>query len=522
MLLRRPKLHLLPDLLPSWAQCRGVFHLGKAGSASELRAARGTWQWREFAVFLRPEVQHTPFTARLLQKGAVMRQERQQSLGWRSPVPEVMGILLGDVQGAGQQPITFLRQVTAISTYPRLLDHPALPLDAKQRAREILANCAGNSIGAYTEPEGIGAVRHSVAQYLEQRDGGVPADPNNVYLMNGTSNAMSIIFNLLIDRSRSRRTGLLVPVPCGEVSWHTISMLGGVVLPYHLDAEQGWEVTAQELRRVVEEGRGHCQPMALCVTNPGIPTGHVMSRRCMEHVIRFAVDEGLLILAKEGHPSDIYSGSCQQQTFKKVLSEMGPKYAGVLELVSFNSVSSGHIGESGARGCFMEVLNMSPAVQMYIGLMLAAFDSASVTAQIAIDVATRPPQPGHPSYPLFQAEKRESLRMLAEQARLTEGMLNTIPGISCAVINSGTFAFPRIELPDGAREAAEAMNLRLDTFYSHRLLMDTGCLLAPGGDFGLQDGPWHFRMNFLLPLDKLKLTLEKIMEFHRKFMAEFS
>lgn len=45
--------------------------------------------------------------------------------------------------------------------------------------------------------------------------------------------------------------------------------------------------------------------------------------------------------------------------------------------------------------------------------------------------------------------------MLAEQARLTEGMLNTIPGISCAVINSGTFAFPRIELPDGAREAAE-------------------------------------------------------------------
>lgn len=47
----------------------------------------------------------------------------------------------------GQKPVTFLRQVMAICTFPELLNDDKFPADAKDRARRILASCGGGSVG---------------------------------------------------------------------------------------------------------------------------------------------------------------------------------------------------------------------------------------------------------------------------------------------------------------------------------------------------------------------------------------
>ncbi len=61
---------------------------------------------------------------------------------------------IGDCHATGQQPITFLRQVLALCTYPELLNDDKFPSDAKQRAKRILNACAGNSVGSYTDSTG--------------------------------------------------------------------------------------------------------------------------------------------------------------------------------------------------------------------------------------------------------------------------------------------------------------------------------------------------------------------------------
>lgn len=40
-----------------------------------------------------------------------------------------------------------LLQVVALCCFPELMDSPAFPDDAKQRARRILQNCGGHSLG---------------------------------------------------------------------------------------------------------------------------------------------------------------------------------------------------------------------------------------------------------------------------------------------------------------------------------------------------------------------------------------
>lgn len=60
----------------------------------------------------------------------------------------------------------------------------------------------GPSPGAYSISSGIQLIREDVAHYIERRDGGIPADPNNIFLSTGASNA------IVVGRARAEDTGL--------------------------------------------------------------------------------------------------------------------------------------------------------------------------------------------------------------------------------------------------------------------------------------------------------------------------
>lgn len=49
-----------------------------------------------------------------------------------------------------------------------------------------------SSSGAYSASQGIDCVRQDVAGYIERRDGGVPSDPDNIYLTTGASDGIVV------------------------------------------------------------------------------------------------------------------------------------------------------------------------------------------------------------------------------------------------------------------------------------------------------------------------------------------
>lgn len=448
--------------------------------------------------------------------------EKELLEGIEKPFAEVIKANIGDAHAMGQQPITFFRQVLALCSYPELLNDNTFPEDAKSRARRILESCGGYSMGSYSPSQGIDSVRQDVANYIERRDGGVPCDPDNIYLTTGASDGIVTMLKLIVFGQGMDCTGVMISIPQYPLYSAAIAELGAVQINYYLNENNCWSLDINELQRALDEARQHCNPRALCIINPGNPTGQVQSRECIEDVIRFAAKERLFLMADEVYQDNVYAEGCQFHSFKKVLFEMGPEYSETVELASFHSTSKCYMGECGFRGGYMEIINMDDDVKFQLSKLVSVRLCAPVPGQALMDLVVNPPQPGEPSYVSFIKERTATLSVLAEKAKLTEQVLNTVPGIRCNPVQGAMYSFPCITIPEKAIKEAMEKGQQPDMFYCMKMLEETGICLVPGSGFGQKEGTYHFRMTILPPIDKLKILLNKVKEFHQRFTQQYS
>jgi alanine transaminase len=132
-----------------------------------------------------------------------------------------------------------------------------------------------------------------------------------------------------------------------------------------------------------------------------------------------------------------------------------------------------------------------------------------------------PPKPGEPSYELFLKEKTAVLESLKLRAEMVAKTFNSIEGFSCNPVQGAMYAFPQIQLPAKAIEAAKKVGQTPDTFYAFQLLEQTGICIVPGSGFGQRPGSFHFRTTILPQPEKLKEMLSLFEKFHKEFMAQY-
>uniref|UniRef100_A0A672PMQ9 alanine transaminase n=1 Tax=Sinocyclocheilus grahami TaxID=75366 RepID=A0A672PMQ9_SINGR len=347
--------------------------------------------------------------------------------------------------------------------------------------------------GAYSTSQGIEMIRQDIARYIEQRDGGITCDPDNIYLSTGASDAIVTMLKLLVSGEGMSRTGVMISIPQYPLYSAALADLGAVQISYYLDEDNCWSLDICELRRALQEAKKHCSPRALCIINPGNPTGQVQSRQCIEDVIRFAAAEKLFLMADEVYQDNVYADGCKFHSFKRVLFEMGLEYSEKVELASFHSTSKCYMGECGFRGGYMEVVNLDPEVKVQLTKLVSVRLCPPVPGQALLDVVVNPPQPDEPSYDTFIKERTDTLATLAEKASMTQEILNQVPGIKCNPVQGAMYTFPRIHLPPKAILEAKEKGQVPDMFYCMKLLEETGICLVPGSGFGQRDGTYHFR-----------------------------
>ena len=121
---------------------------------------------------------------------------------------------------------------------------------------------------------------------------------------------------------------------------------------------------------------------------------------------------------------------------------------------------------------------------------------------------------------MFEKENRDIYEGLKERSqRLVEG-LNNIPGINCVPAEGAMYAFPSIEIPPKAFEAAKQQGTTPDNLYALSLLEETGICVVPASGFGQKKGRVGFRTTFLHP-DTLK-AIDLFAKHHEKFVQEYS
>lgn len=116
----------------------------------------------------------------------------------------IVKLNIGNPHSVGQKELTWPRQVMALVDLPDEVgiyhpDAPKLfPSDAMKRAQQIKTALAGSGTGAYSHSKGVKCFREDVAHFIEKRDDGLAADPENIFLLNGASAGIVMILTTLI------------------------------------------------------------------------------------------------------------------------------------------------------------------------------------------------------------------------------------------------------------------------------------------------------------------------------------
>ncbi|XP_035990159.1 alanine aminotransferase 2 [Fundulus heteroclitus] len=432
----------------------------------------------------------------------------------QKPFQTVIDVCSGDPHRAGMPPLSFARQVLAACLYPELLDETRFPSDVCRRAQKLLGVCNGGSVGAYSSSScGIPGIQKAVAEFITRRDGGVASDPEDIIFSSGSQRTLMLVLHLLSSGQGPTQTGVLTPLPCP----HTLPMLldevGVKRVPYRLLEEQGWGLDLEELHRALEAARGHCEPRAIYISNPGNPTGQVQDLETIEGVIRFAASEGLVLLVEEVYQDCVFGQDEKFLSYKKVLSEMGASYSERVEMVSFHSISAGTMGECGLRGGYMEVINMDPLVKNHLMSMQAPC-SPPVLPQLALEIMVNPPSPGDASHEVFNQEILQTVETLSQNAQRACEFLNNVPGMSCQPAKGGIFLYPRLNLPVQIIKEAEMSGVQADVLYCQKFLEEEGVCLGPGSENGQDDKNYHIRLCVLAPPAVLEDVLKRLRSFH--------
>jgi alanine transaminase len=442
------------------------------------------------------------------------------------PFDHIVYTNIGNPHSLGQRPLTWPRQVMALVDLPDAagVDHPEVdklfPKSAIQRAVEIKAGLGKFSgSGAYTHSKGVYMIRCDVARFIAERDGGVPSDPESIFLTNGASSGIHMILQALISTDRSIRTGVMIPIPQYPIYSATVDLLEGVKVGYYLNEEKEWALDLHELERAYQEATdAGITVNSLVLINPGNPTGQVLSKENVQDVVRFCCQHDLVLLADEVYQENVYNGefySCKRAAFDCGLLED-------VELVSFHSISKGVFGECGRRGGYMELTGIDEGVTDELYKLASSSLCATVSGQIMVSLMVRGPDVSDPEYETHQAQQRAIYESLRRRSHIVSSGLNAIPGFQCQPLAGAMYAFPSINMPPKAIAHAAALGESPDTLYCVSLLQATGICVVPASGFGQKSGRFGFRTTILPDEKELERCMQLLAEHYQQFVEEYA
>ncbi|KIH88204.1 alanine transaminase [Sporothrix brasiliensis 5110] len=437
------------------------------------------------------------------------------------PFNQIVSANIGNPQQLDQKPITFFRQVLSLVENPLLLENEDVLINSLGYKTDVIARAKWllekvGSVGAYSASNGAPAIRQSIADFLERRDG-YPANEADIYMSAGASSGVNTLLHVICAGPSS---GVLVPIPQYPLYTASLSLLNAQCVPYYLDEAHNWATDMDAVRTSLQEARKNdVDVRSIVVINPGNPTGASLSEEDVEAVIELARAERLVIIADEVYQTNVFVGKFH--SFKGVLRRMQEKNPGKydnIELASLHSVSKGMVGECGHRGGYFELVGFDPQVQAEIYKFVSIMLCAPVVGQCLVELMVNPPKPGEPSYELYDKEYNGIYNGLRERAVALHKAFDQMEGVECGEPQGSMYLFPTIQLSEKAAAAAAAEGRTADEFYCLKMLEATGVCVVAGSGFGQKPNTLHFRTTFLAPGTE---WVGSIIKFHKEFMDTY-
>jgi alanine transaminase len=225
----------------------------------------------------------------------------------------------------------------------------------------------------------------------------------------------------------------MVPIPQYPLYTATLSVLDARCVPYYLNEDQAWGTSLDSIATAYEQAvKEGTDVKAICVINPGNPTGASLPAEDIKAVLKFAAEKGLVVIADEVYQTNVFIG--EFISFKKALRDLQKESPGQydhLELASLHSVSKGMVGECGHRGGYFELIGFDPEVAQEVYKFISIQLCPPVLGQCIVEMMVNPPKEGEPSYELYKQEYDGIFNGLKKRAYALYEAFKQMEGVEC-------------------------------------------------------------------------------------------
>ena len=345
---------------------------------------------------------------------------------------------------------------------------------------EAAARAMRDGHNGYLPSAGIMPAREAVAADYTAK--GLPTTADRVLITTGTSEAIDLVLNALVDEGDE----VLVPLPTYPLYTAVIAKIGAKARYYRTDPHRDWQPDIDHLRSLVSP-----RTRVLVTIDPNNPTGAVYPPAVRRALLEIADEHGLTILADEVYGELGFDGPVP------LLGTLDRDAA----VVSLSSLSKAYLAPGWRAGWL--VAGATPRLNDALAAMKKLADGRLCS-------------PGPMQYAVVTALTGDHSHLvsfrqaLAERARVTTESLNAIPGIRCVTPHAAFYAMPMVSLPPG----------RTDEDYVLALLRETGILCVYGSGFGMPPEAGSFRIVFLADPGELRSVYADIAAFTRRYLQQ--
>ena len=165
---------------------------------------------------------------------------------------------------------------------------------------------------AYAPSPGIPELIEAIRNYYEKLD--MHFDADDIYITAGGSEALAITLQCLLDDGDE----ILIPEPFYPNYTTMTYTCGAVIRPIPTCPEEGYRYGERSrIEPLINE-----RTRAILITNPGNPTGVVLSDDEMKMLVDLAKEYGLFLIADEAYREFVYNGQ-PLQSFGSYIDEAG-------------------------------------------------------------------------------------------------------------------------------------------------------------------------------------------------------
>lgn len=324
---------------------------------------------------------------------------------------------------------------------------------------------------AYAPSPGLPVMIDAIQRYYDNLD--MHFDKSEILVTTGGSEALAIVLQCILDDGDE----ILIPEPFYPNYNTMVRTCGASIHPIPTSPEEGYRYAVRE--RIEAEINGHTR--AIMVTNPGNPTGVVLTPEEMRMMCDIAKEHELFIIGDEAYREFVYAG--------EPLQSMGQFDDAPENVIVIDTVSK-RFSACGARiGCILTRNHELLAEAMkYCQSRLSVATLDQVASAALYDVG--------PAY--FAAVREEYKR----RRDTVVSKLKEIPGVICECPKGAFYLMAALPVDD----ADKFQQWLLEEFDDNG---DT-VMFAPGAPFYATPGKGknEIRIAYVLKQDKLERAMD--------------